>query len=335
MADGETAQTATLETVLEERRARREAQQQQTEAVESVDDAPAEEESETVTQTDEVADGEAAEPNPEGEEQEPAEPPKAAIPPPDFWDESGKEAFAKLSPEAQQAVTQYEKQRTAAVARKMNEAAQIQKAAQAKQQQLTQIMESVSGFVSEVDRALLDYQNIDWQVEIAEATTPEAREELVWHQARYNALVLAKQQAEEARTQAEIQEHQDFIQREAQFLGKINPSLNVKTKEGAERVDQVYKFLKSTGLDDNTLNWMPAIALDLAHDAMRWRMQQAKAKSAAKPPPQKPPAGPTAAPVSSQQGSPRNQRLSQLESKKTLSTEEFVEMQRLRRKSKR
>lgn len=347
MADGE--QYASIEAVLEERRTRQEAEpasppaeepetEQETETVEAAPEgAPVAEEPESVTQTDEVVDGEPEAANPESEEPEQPEP-EEVIAAPDFWDTEGKAEFAKLPKEAQKAVATYEKQRTAAVARKMNEVSQVTKAAQAKQEQLDARMRSVENFVSEADRAIAEYEGIDWQMEIAEATTPEDRERVLWHQARYNSLKQAKADAEKSLDEAQATEHREFIEREAGNLARINPQLDVKTPEGAKRVAQVYAFLaKVPGMDENTLNWMPGAAVDLAHDAMRWRMQQAKAKAAAssKPAPQKPPAGPTTAPVTSPSGTSSNSRLAQLEKKETLSESEFLEKQRLKRKAKR
>ena len=101
-------------------------------------DAPQTEEIEVADPAAETLDGEPDEANSDGDDGDEGEPEVPAIAPPQFWDAKQKELFAKLPKEAQETVLSLEKQRDAFVSRKANEAAQVARAAQAKQEQLSQ-----------------------------------------------------------------------------------------------------------------------------------------------------------------------------------------------------
>ncbi len=102
-------------------------QQAETEASEPVE---ADTESDHLTQDDQDVEGEPLEANAEDDNEAPPEP-VTAIEPPQFWDAEGKERFAKLSPASQKEVVEYEKQRTAAVAKAMQKAAETTKQSEA------------------------------------------------------------------------------------------------------------------------------------------------------------------------------------------------------------
>lgn len=335
MLDGETQDSgfADIDTVLEERRSRREAP---AEPVEDTTEAPveaaAEEEIDSGPQPEETADEEPEEANLDGEDDQEQPEPEEVIEAPEFWDKSGKEMFAKLSPEAKKQVAEYEKQRTAAVARAMNEAAQVRKAAQAKQEQLDSRIGQLEAFVSEADKELEFYNGIDFAAEFAAARTQEEIDNVRQHQVRFASLIAQKTKAEKAREEATQQQYREFVTAERETLAKLNPELDVSKKEGQQRVREVYNFLVQEGMDAETLNWVPAVGLNLAYDAMRYRASKARLAESVKSPSQKPPSGPSTAPAGASQGSPSNKRLGQLQAKKALSTEEFLEMRRLTRK---
>lgn len=333
MADGQdTAQFADMDTVLSERRAKREAPAG---PVEDTDDgaeiAAVEDEIESAPQAEETAEEEPAEANLTGEDDQEQPEPEEVIEAPEFWDKSGKEMFAKLSTEARKAVAAYEKQRTAAVARAMNEAAQVRKAAEAKQTQFERRIEELGEFVSQTEAELKQYEEIDWALEYAQARDQTEIDNVRAHQAHFASLKAARDKASKAQEQATQAQYHQFVTTEREVLARINPELDLKKPEGRERVGKVYKFLADEGMDPDTLNWIPAVGINLAYDAMRYRASKAKLQAAVKPS-QKPPAGPSSAPAgAAESGSPSNKRLSQLQGKRSLSTNEYLEQRKLQR----
>ena len=336
MADTETQTFSSVDAFMEARREQKEAA-----PVAKAEPAPEREEIIPASQDDEIEvalpatetlEEEPEEANLEGDEGGDGEPAEPAIAPPQFWDTEGKEAFAKLSREAQSAVLKYEQQRSAAVARKFNEVSQVARAAEAKQQQLSQHIEKLGSFVSEVETELVEYGRIDWALEIAEATTQEELQNVQWHQARAEKLKQQRQEAERAQENARSTELQEFHRAQVAKLQRIAPDLDPTKPEGSQRVRQLSRFLEANGIDAETQAWMPAEGMALAYDAARYRQMMAgkSASPAAQPP--KPPAGPTSRPASSASGSSTTQRLSQLQNKKTLSQDEFIEKQKLTRK---
>jgi hypothetical protein len=305
--------------------------------------APVETETDPAPQAGDDTGQEPEEANLEGDEQEQAKEPETAIPAPDFWDAEGKDAFAKLPREAQEQVRAYEQQRTQAVARKLNEAAQVSKAAQARSEQLEQARAEMSRFVSEATNELKQYDQIDWAEQIADATTDEELRNVYWH--KENAEKLRKQRveavkAEDAALTRELQEHHQITRQRLKQIAKHEQvDLDPDTETGRTRITQISKFLTAVGIDDNTQAWMPAEAMALAHDAMMYRMQKQKAQSSTqiKPVTQKPAAGATVKPSSpGTAGSSSQQRIQQLSApNKVLSQDEFTELRKLKRKSKR
>lgn len=340
MADGENQTYASVDAFMEARREKREAAP----AAKAPEPAPEPEKDTPAPEAQQADEIEVADPATETLEQEPdeanlesddgddGEPDQPAIAPPQFWDAKEKEAFAKLPREAQETVLRLEQQRAAFVSRKANEAAQVMRAAEAKQQQLSQHIEKLSGFVSEVDVELKAYSEIDWANEIAEATTQKELQDVQWHQARFEALKKQRQEAERAQIEAQSTELREFHQAQRVKLKQIAPDLDPDKPEGIQRIKTLSRFLEANGIDAQTQAWMPAEGMALAYDAIRWRQSQAQksATPAAQTP--KPPAGPTVRPASSASGSSANQRLQQLSNKKTLSQDEFIELGRLKRK---
>lgn len=340
MADGENQTYTSIAEAAEGLRKQREAAAKAPAPEPKEQPAPApvaeqEDEIDVADPATETLEGEADEPSPESDEAEGEEPDSPAIQAPQFWGAEERELFAKLPREAQEAVLKVEQQRAAFVSRKANEAAQAQRAAEAVHKQLSQHTEKLASFVSEVDAGIDYYSGIDWALEIAEATTPEDLANVREHQLRFEKLKQQRQEAENAMTQAQSAELQQFHQAQRQKLKAIAPDLDPDKPEGIQRVRQLSRFLEANGIDAQTQAWMPAEGMALAYDAARYRQLMAgkQAQPAAQPP--KPPAGPTVRPASSSPGSSTTQRLSQLASKKSLSLEEAKEVMALKRKSKR
>lgn len=340
MADGENQTFASVDAFMEARREKKEAAPvaKAPEPAPEPENTPAPAE---VQQDDEINAADPAaetlveepdEANLEGDDGEEGEPEQPAIAPPQFWDAKQKELFAKLPKEAQEAVIALEKQRDAFVSRKANEAAQVARAAQAKQEQLSQHIEKLSGFVSEVETELTEYGKIDWAQEIADATTADEIRNVQWHQARFEKLKQQKDAAARAQQEAEQTEFQDFHRARVATLKKIAPDLDPDKPEGIQRIQLLERFMAANNIDPQTQMWVPAEGMAIVYDALRWRQQEARQRATPAAQTPKPPAGPTVRPASSASGSSNNQRLQQLSNKKTLSQDEFIELGKLKRK---
>lgn len=227
------------------------------------------------------ADDEPEEADEDSDDEEDAEP-KTVIDAPQFWDAEGKEAFAKLPKEAQEAVAAYEKQRISAVGRKMNEVAEERKAVQAQNAQLTERLTSLETFSSELDRKLEVYEKLDW-VAAAKELSPQEYQQ---HHANYEQLQRQRAQAQQVRQAAETEQLKVHTQENIQVLrekagdvffdGQGNPKQEV--------FSSLTGFLQENGYDQQTLQWASASDLMIAHKAMLYDQMQAAAKKAASQP---------------------------------------------------
>jgi len=280
------------------------------------------------TQAADDGQGEPLEANPGAEDAGPPEPLEAAIEPPQFWDAEGKERFAKLSPASQKEVVEYEKQRTAAVAKAMQKSTEAAKAAEAKHQQLREIVDRFGESEEPADARMKQWD--EWfareGVELAR-TNPAA---FVAEQARYQAEKREVDQVRAAKAEAERALYSEHIKEQNRLLPELAPEL-ADPKEGKQRFADTLNYARELGYDADQLRWITARDLSVAHKAMLWDRAQARAKEAPKPKPK--PAGPNAAPAGQgQKASSSDAQLRALQSKKSLSQEEFMEMRRLQRK---
>lgn len=333
MADVENQTYPSVDAFMAARReARPEPVQTKTTPEPMIEEIEDEDEIEAADPAAETLDEEPDEANLDSDDEDDFEPEEPAIESPQFWDAEGKEAFAKLSREAQRAVLKYEQQRSKATAQRFNEVAQLQRETQAKQQQLAHHIEKLDSFVSEVESELTEYGKIDWRQEIAEATTQDELRNVQWHQARYAELKQQQEEASRSRQEAQLTELSQFHQVQRTKLKHIAPDLDPDKPDGIQRITQLSRFLEANGIDAETQSWMPAEGMSLAYDAARYRQLMAgkSGNTAAQTP--KPPAGPTVRPAPNGSGSSINQRLRQLSNKKTLSQDEFVEKQKLQRR---
>ncbi len=284
------------------------------------------EESEAPTQEAEGVEGEATDPNPTDETAESLEP-ETAIEPPQFWDAEGKERFAKLSPASQKEVLEYEKQRTAAVAKAMQKSADTQKAAEAKLVQLRGIVERFGEQEEPVSAQMKAWD--EWfakeGVELAR-TNPGA---FVAEQARYQQEKREFEKLTADKAEAEKALYSEHVREQNRVLAEVAPEL-ADPKEGKQRFADTLAHLRSQGYDNDQLRWISARDMSIGYKAMLWDRAQARSKEAPKPKPKQ--AGPTAAPAGQgQRSSSSDQRIKSLEAKRSLSIEEAIELRRLRR----
>jgi len=285
-------------------------------------------ESEAVTPAADDAQEEPIEANQEGEEQEQAEPETPAIEPPEFWDADGKDHFAKLPPSAQKAVVEYEKQRTKAVAKAMQEAATLRKTSEAKLQQLDQVIATVG---EQVESETAYFQEWDkWldspQAAQLKASSPEDYNAEI---ARYQAERLEYTRKQDKLSQAERMRFRQFADEQAALLPKFAPEL-ADPKEGKARWSDTMTYLHERGVPSDQIRNISALEASVAYKAMLWDRAQAKAKETPKPKPKL--AGPSASPAGQgQRPSSSEARIKALNSKNSLSIEEAMELRRLKR----
>jgi len=213
--------------------------------------------------------------------------PELVIETPQFWDQNGKDTFAKLEntlkelpkelrPIGEQLaahINANEKQRNAALSRKLNETATERKRYESALGQL-------DGFVSEVDQRLAIYEQTDW----AQAAQQLDPKEYQAHRATFEQLKEQKAKAEKARSDREQQEFVQFVQERHQKLSEIAPEF-LDPQTGAELDRQVTQFLRDTGYTDDLLKLASAEDLVIARKAMLYDQMQAKQAKTQKPKP--------------------------------------------------
>lgn len=284
----------------------------------------AEQEIEAAPQAVDDAGEEPSEANLEGEQQDEAEPAPPAIEPPEFWDTEGKEHFAKLPPSAQQAVVEYEKQRTKAVAKAMQEAATVRKTSEAKLRQLDEVIETVG---AQVKSEKAYFEEWDRWLDSEQAAQLKAADPGAYNAeiARYQAERLEYDRKQEKLSQAERIKFEQFKAAQAELMPKVAPELMDK-----QRWADTMTYLYERGVPPDQITTVSALEASIAHKAMLWDRAQAKAKETPKPKPK--PAGPSASPAGQgRQGSPSDARIKQLNSKHSLTIEEAMELRRLKR----
>jgi hypothetical protein len=273
----------------------------------------------------------------EDESGEDAEPERPVIEPPQFLGKQDREAFAALPREAQEIVGRIEEQGRRAVSQRLSEVAQERNALQAQRQHLQSVTEGVSGYVSDLDRQIAFYSEIDFDFEVRDPDNAGRLDEIRQAEAHFNILQRQRAEAIQAQERATVEELRTHHAQVGQALHEHAPHLSPLTRGGAERLGQMTQFLRTAGADQETLNWLPAWAFPLVEDAMKYREQQKRiaAKAAPSQTP-KPPAGPTVAPVTQgRQGSPQQQELKRLQAKGKLTMAESLREMELKRQLKR
>lgn len=294
---------------------------------EAVEPAEGETESEPFTQTEPDVEGEPEQANAEDDIEAPPEP-ETAIEPPQFWDAEGKERFAKLSPASQKEVVEYEKQRTAAVAKAMQKAAETTKQSEAKLKQLQDAAERIGDYVEAQSAHMQAWEQ--WlgspaAAELAQTNPTAYNAEL----ARYDREKRDYEQVQADKAKAEEVTFRTYIEEQRKLLPEVAPEL-ADPKEGPARMKDTMTYLSQRGIPPEQVRGISALEASIAYKAMLWDRAQAKAKEQPKPKPK--PAGPTA-PASGQgvRASSSEARIKQLNSKHSLSVDEAIELRRLKR----
>lgn len=299
-------------------------EQPETEAREPVE---GDTESDLLPQADQDVEGEPEQANAEDDNAAPPEP-ETAIEPPQFWDAEGKERFAKLSPASQKEVVEYEKQRTAAVAKAMQKAAETTKQSEAKLRQLQETAERLEEYTDAQTKHMKA-----WELWLES----EAAQELAYTNPNaYNA-ELARYDREKREydkvmaTRAKTEEvlFNEFKVEQGALLPQIAPEL-ADPKEGPKRWADTMDYLYNLGVPAPQIRGISALESKIAYKAMLWDRAQAKAKEVPKPKPK--PAGPTA-PAAGQgvRASSSEARIKQLNSMHSLTVEQAMELRRLKR----
>lgn len=321
----------------------------ETDAAEDAGEVVDAEDTEAAPQADEGAEDEPTEANVEGDEDgEQDEPAPPAIDPPKFWDAEGKDSFAKLPAEAQKAVLKYEEQRTKAVAKAMQESAEVRKSFEAKQQQL---LETASRIEEQyVDPGMARMK--EWDAYFA---SDEADELAQTNPAEYlrlqNAARREKRELDEAvaaKTRAERTAFAEFVAEQAKLIPELIPEL-ADEKEGPKRKTELFAYLRDEhGFPPDRLAGLSAKEAQIAWKAKQFdsvkdfaeikrkadlydRSMKLAAKAPAPKP--KPQAGPSApATGQGQRLSSSEARFKALNSKPSISAAEHTELLLLKAK---
>lgn len=255
------------------------------------------------------------------------EPETPAIEAPLFLGEEGKQLFAQLSPEAQTLFAQVEEQRQIGVNRKLREASDAQKVAQERAQLFDQRLQQAEGFLTENERALAQYQGVDWVNEYsAVAGDPSALAEVQQHKAYYDQLVQSSQQAKQFIAGAERDELRKNLEQLDAELPELDPSLADPAKR-VQAFQEVTSWAVSEGvIGQEDVPYITARQYALARDAMLYRKAKADAKSP-KPKLDAKATGRGLKPgVTGQASSQKTSRRKQLAKKLTLSNAEAAEL---------
>lgn len=320
-----------------------------TDAADDVSEVQDAEDTESTPQVDEGADDEPTEANVEGDEEgETDEPAPPAIDPPKFWDAEGKDSFAKLPAEAQKAVLKYEEQRTKAVAKAMQESAEVRKSFEAKQQQLLETASRIEEQYIDPGMARMK----EWEEYFA---SDDADELAQTNPAEYlrlqNAARREKRELDEAigaKTRAERTAFAEFVAEQKKLLPELIPEL-ADEKEGPKRQSELFAYLRDEhGFAPDRLAGLSAKEAQIAwkakqfdsvkdfaalvRDAEAYRKSMKLAAKAPAPKP-KPQAGPSApAAGQGQRLSSSEARFKALNSKPSISAAEHTELLLLKQK---
>jgi len=265
-------------------------------------------------------------------EEAPAEgeqPEQPAIDPPQFWDAEAKKRFGELPRDVQEVILKNEQTRNAATSKAIQEQAEKRKAAEAIEQRLGQYTQALDRLIPQATQTFKNrWEGVDWNATIDQHGAEQAmklRAQMEAEQQQVQQLMAAKQQADDY-------QYNKFVEAEQAKLPEYAPDL-ADPKEGANRRLELANWLVKTGVNPQVLKNLSALETSLAYDAMRWRNAQAKAKTLASQPKQ-----PAAQPVrqsvkpTATQGprNPQSARLQELNRKKSLTTDEAVELLNLR-----
>lgn len=259
-----------------------------------------------------------------GQESEPAEPTIAA---PQYLGKDERELFEKLPNDAKKLVADIEEKGRTFYTRKSKEL-------DATRQAFEHRMQGLDGFITETERQLNEYEQVDWE---AAAQQLDPRDYQA-HQARYQTLKQQMQEASSKRSEAEKLELREYTRAQSEILQQMaekddTAKALISREGGQKRMNDLKEYLKGQGIDDSTLLWASAPAVVLGYKAMKFDEAQKKAKQ--KPLPQKKPAGKTVAPATTGAApTSTGKEIQKLSNKQELSPAEFKRLMQLRRKQK-
>lgn len=222
-------------------------------------------------------DGEAAEPD-DGDEPDEA----GGFEPPHFWSAQDKAAFAELPPHLQETVLSYERNRDTASARAIQAAAEARSRAEHAASDADEIVARLDKLLPDAEAAFGQRwpEPMDWAVLADEVGAEQAMRLKLQRDTEAEAL----QRMQSAKQEAEAASQQSYVANEFEKLKGVAPDL-ADPRHGAERRQDVVKFLADNGVPLETIRGAGAIEFALAYDALRYRKAKASYAQGSKPSP--------------------------------------------------
>lgn len=211
---------------------------------------------------------------------------------PKYWSKDAKARFAELPPELQAVVLAQEGPREEAAAKAKEQAANERQAAAAEVAKVQQLSEKLSGFLPQaLEMFKSKWDGVDFAA-MAEEDPAGAIKAKIEHDQEQDTL----RRLAEATQQAQSQANEAFLREEAAKLHELAPEL-ADPQKGAERRQEVAKYLVQGGIPTEALNTISAAEMTIAWKAMRWDKAQAAAAARPKqaPTPARPPVKASAA----------------------------------------
>jgi hypothetical protein len=239
------------------------------EAVEApVAEAPTESEAEPTAEEQAVEletanDGEQTEDKPEPE--------APAIEPPKFWDADAKAKFRELSPEHQAFVLTQAERGVQASAKAIQDATERAKQAEKQVEGVKTLAAELNVFLPQALATFKSrWEGVDWL-----ALARDDPGQHVAYKAEHDAEQQQLQGLHAAKQRADAEVRAAYVRQESAALATLAPEL-VDPKEGPARQQKLIGFLKASGVSDEDLSGISAVATALAYDAMRYREASAK-----------------------------------------------------------
>lgn len=285
----------------------------------AADDAPVAEDTEIPAgdETDPVegaTDEEAVEPLDGAEEGETDPEPVEALEAPAYWSKEAKAKFAALDPDLQAVVLAQEGPREAATAKAKADAAKEVETARQQAQGVQTLAKQLETFLPE---ALQTFQQRwgepDWEATIQQYGAEQA----AILRARFDKEQAQLQQLNTQTQTARQQAHQAYMLQQFEVLATLDKELAPDVKDprkGAEKRQEVSKYLLDRGVAPGAIAQISAEELSMARKAMLWDRAEAARKDPPKPAQQqsanqqrKPTPRPGARPGGSAASSPQSQ----------------------------
>lgn len=252
---------------------------------------------------DEVEEEDQPEPNPGSEDDAPLDAaseddatqegqPKAATPEPASWDAEAKAKFAKLPPDLQEYISAREQERERAVSTRLQEAAEVQRAVQARQAEIGQIRDAYEQRLvafahhleATVPEKFKDIRSPTDLVRVAQTDPALAIEFNAWQsQVQSVAQEMERVSQERAADQErQFSAHRMAVaQREAEELSKVWPEYFTPEKGEAIRTGLINHALERGFSQEEVSSLVDHRLVLLLKDAQSWR-QHAKSLETAK-----------------------------------------------------